>query len=60
MLHYVVLCSKALLAEGTDGLSGARVSHVLIGIITPLNISCNIFILLYLQITEGTGTILVI
>ena len=34
MLHYVILCSEALLAEGTDGLRGARVSH---GIITPLN-----------------------
>ena len=60
MLQYVILCSEALLAEGTGGLSAARVFHVLIGIITPLNIICNIFFLLYLHITEGTGIILVI
>ena len=58
MLHYVVLCSEALLEEWKVELSGARVSHIVIGIITPLNISCNIFFLL--EITEGTGIILVI
>ena len=60
MLHYVTLCSETLLAEGTGGLSAARVFHILISIITPLNITCNIFFLFYLQITEGTGILLVI
>ena len=60
MLQYVILCSEALLAEGTGGLSAARVFHVLIGIITTLKMICNIFFLLYLHITEGTGIILVI
>ena len=61
MLHFVILCSEPLLAEGTGGLSAARVFHVLIGIIiTTLNIICNIFFFLYLHITEGTGLILVI
>ena len=55
-----MLCSEALLTEGTDGLNGATFSHVLIGIITPRNIICNIFFLLHLQITGGTGIILVI
>ena len=60
MLHYVVLCSEALLAEGTDGLSGARGLPCFNWHHCNLNIICNIFFLLYLQITERTGIILVI
>ena len=60
MLQYVLLCSEALLAEGTCGLSAARVFLVFIGIITTLNMIYNIFFLLNLHITEGTEIILVI
>ena len=53
MLQYTILCSEALLAEGTCGLSAARVFLVFIGLITTLNMIYNILIFLIFTSQKG-------
>ena len=56
MLQYVLLCSEPLLAEGTGGLSAARVFHVFIGIMTTLKMISNIlFLLKYRRDKDNPG-----